>query len=154
MGYTHYWNNGTELSQATWNLFVADAKKLSENLPATTDTAGGCYSEDQLKLNGCMVSKEPVFNDNEIRFNGGSDDDMDLGHETFLIKRAGMDSFEFCKTARKPYDLMVTACLLLYSHYFGDETDVSSDGLADEWVCASELIKEVLGMDLTYQGGE
>lgn len=36
--------------------------------------------------------------------------------------------FQFCKTARKPYDTAVTACLLLAKHHFGSAIEITSDG--------------------------
>ena len=45
-------------------------------------------------------------NDDEIIFNGNPKDEQD--HETFYInKKNDKESFNFCKTARKPYDLAV-----------------------------------------------
>lgn len=42
-----------------------------------------------------------------IRFNGVEDD----GHETFYLPKKKR-SFNFCKTARKPYDIAVAMVLL------------------------------------------
>ena len=41
--------------------------------------------------------------------------------------------FNFCKTARKEYDGLVTAALLLAKHHLGNRIRVSSDGNIDEW---------------------
>jgi hypothetical protein len=34
----------------------------------------------------------------------------------------------FCKTARKPYDVVVVACLLVAKHHLGAEVELASDG--------------------------
>ena len=41
--------------------------------------------------------------------------------------------FEFCKTAYKPYDLIVTAVLSLAKYYFKDDIDIGSDGGNSDW---------------------
>lgn len=60
------------------------------------------------------VSGESIF------FNGD--------YETFYVQRtAGLD-FGFCKTARKPYDRYVVACLLILADEIED-FNWSSDGI-------------------------
>jgi len=77
----------------------------------------------------------------------------DLGHETFGLTRKvpkqhdyrkeEVTYFQFCKTARKPYDLMVQACLILYKHYF-PYVSISSDGDMDDWTEAFTFVATVL----------
>jgi len=77
----------------------------------------------------------------------------DLGHETFGLTRKVPKQrdhrkeevmyFQFCKTARKPYDLMVQACLILYKHYF-PYVSISSDGDMDDWTEAFTFVATVL----------
>src|SRR5205823_5357738 len=61
--------------------------------------------------------------------------DGTCSHETFRIiqvhKREEWDTnktdiFSFCKTAYKPYDILVTACLIIYAHRFGPLVAVRS----------------------------
>jgi len=77
-----------------------------------------------------------------------------LDHETFVLNRKVKQpdyqknmgksaSFGFCKTARKPYDLMVTACLVLYKHHF-PEVQISSDGNFEDWSAAFMFIAQAL----------
>ena len=50
---------------------------------------------------------------NEIVFNGNPKNEQD--HETFYINKQNVyDGFNFCKTARKPYDLAVLAFIIFY----------------------------------------
>ena len=70
---------------------------------------------------------DPQFTTDEIRFNGIGDD----SHETFALGK-GYNGFKFTKTARKPYDRHVLACLILAKKYFGDAIKVSSDGDNDD----------------------
>ncbi len=53
--------------------------------------------------------------------------------------------FGFCKTAYRPYDLAVQACLVIAAHHLGDAMEVSSDGSMNEWQDAIALCQEVLG---------
>lgn len=85
--------------------------------------------------------------------------DGDCSHESFRLSRVfraeewqkpehGM-YFEFCKTAFKPYDLAVTACLIVAKHHLGGAIVVKSDGELDAWKDAMRLCQHVLG----YGGG-
>lgn len=65
-------------------------------------------------------------------------------HETFRLgaKPVDVDTpwnkgnekiFDFCKTARKPYDTVVVACLAALADILGDDIEVSSDGSPEDW---------------------
>ena len=64
----------------------------------------------------------------------------DCSYETFMIERCvkkkyddGPLVFAFCKTAFRPYDWPVTACLVAFKHHFGDAVIVSTDGEDEHW---------------------
>lgn len=80
--------------------------------------------------------REPVFSENLIRFNGVGDE----GHETFVVTPSARD-FEFCKTARKPYDTAVVAILCLLHHH--TEIEVSSDGVPEDWWRGLEFARRI-----------
>jgi hypothetical protein len=61
-----------------------------------------------------------------VSFNGIGE----KGHETFHFK-AGKKSDDFCKTARKPYDLPVSEILLVLKAHL-PSFELSSDGFASE----------------------
>jgi len=73
-----------------------------------------------------------------------------LDHETFVIQRkypkdnrsytTPNEYFAFCKTARKPYDLMVCAVLILYKLHFQDRVSVCSDGDFEDWAPALNFV--------------
>ena len=80
--------------------------------------------------------------------------DGSCAHETFMITqhedqvpwRQGEDwLFSFCKTAYKPYDLLVTACLIIYKQYYGEQVHISSDGKSRDWDDARRICQHVLG---------
>lgn len=59
--------------------------------------------------------------------------------------------FEFCKTAFRPYDLAVTACLIVAKHHLGKDLKVRSDGDADGWFDAAMLCQQHLGYGLDFR---
>jgi len=78
-----------------------------------------------------------------------------MSHETFYLPRVYEPQdwqrpdergryFDFCKTARKPYDLAVTASLIALQHHF-PEVGVSTDGTGDDWTAGLALCRSVLG---------
>ena len=139
MGYTHYFYRPTHLNKTGFAQAAADCAKVvkAADIPIQ-------YEYDQ--------AKPACFIDNLIWFNGVGDD----GHETFAIPQiltpeswSNPDEkgqyFNFCKTAQKPYDLCVTACLIILKHYFGNDFKVSSDGEQEDWVPAINLVQATLG---------
>ena len=82
--------------------------------------------------------------------------DGDCSHETFRIDRDWKPEkwqknwqkegiFRCCKTAYKPYDVLVTACLIALAHHFPDVVRVTSDGESRDWQDARDLCSHALG---------
>ena len=76
----------------------------------------------------------PEISNTGICFNGDASKGED--HETFIIEREG-NGFQFCKTARKPYDRFVKAVLVIANYYAPGALKVSCDG-DDEPDCWTE----------------
>jgi len=80
----------------------------------------------------------------------------DNSHETFVINRLG--NKDFCKTAKKPYDIVVSFLLAIFSMKI-KHFAVSSDGFNrnqfradEEWI---QAIKEVnIYLDASYDADE
>ncbi|RLI84072.1 hypothetical protein DRP07_02200 [Archaeoglobales archaeon] len=53
--------------------------------------------------------------------------------------------FGFCKTAYRPYDIAVTAFLIIAKHHLGDKIIISSDGEIQHWYDAMHICQDVLG---------
>ena len=136
MGYTHYWTiNQKEISPESWFGFMQEFSeieaKFHEKLDHTTDQKYRIDSES-------------------IIFNGIGEQ----GHETFTMNRKNPmeesytgenEYFDFCKTARKEYDIAVCCALIIAKKHFGDIIRVSSDGGdEDGWDKAKELCQETL----------
>jgi len=146
MGYTHYVTRRKRLPLATFKLAVEDCRRVVEAL---------CQEKGFTVQYDRDDPKSPLFGPDNIRFNG----EGDHGHETFVIDRVyqpyddqskparGEGWFEFTKTARKPYDSAVCACLIVFQHHFGKWYSVSSDGEDDDegWVLARTFCQRVLG---------
>lgn len=139
MGFTHYFYRDIDLDKDKFAKAAADCKKVAEYLEIPIQ-----YEYNEAKM--------PVFADELIRFNGVDED----GHETFVVEQKfSIGSYEsqdddgkyfsFCKTARKPYDTVVVACLIILKHYFGEDLRLSSDGYAEEWEEGLRAVKECLG---------
>lgn len=80
-------------------------------------------------------------------FNG--DEKQGLDHETFAIKWYAHQgkADDFCKTARKPYDLLVCFSLLAFKAAFHDYKvfHFSSDGDNSDWEEAKDLFTRITG---------
>lgn len=132
MGYTHYFDHKRDFTDAEWSLIQSLTLHAIDKLPATTASAGGYHSDDPLRIRDGWGKGDPVINSEEIIFNGDESDGMD--HEGFMLtKHTDPDEFTFCKTARKPYDLLVTTVLLIANHVAPDALTYSSDGTEDDW---------------------
>jgi len=161
MGYTHYFSH-KQTKIKTWGKIQKDCQKLLAKMPAHSGSSGGHYDNEPLLLNGCFAHEEPQFTKNFIHFNGSdesyiwakdSDHCSELSHETFRIDRVpdAKETFHFCKTARKPYDLMVQACLLVYKHHSPETMELGSDGDPDDWKEAEKFVKDVLGYSVKFK---
>lgn len=113
MGYTHYWRINRKAARELKDHWGDIVKHCAEFCEAQ------CKEIIQREDDN---PKPAVFSKKEIRFNGIGDD----GHETFLLRNVA-SKFEFCKTARKPYDLAVISCLFI-AKAFAPSFDVASDG--------------------------
>lgn len=141
MGYTHYWTfnkpkkGKARLTEKKYQSAVKDCAKL---IRAHYIANGG--------LSGYSAHTEAGKYDG-ILFNGEGSD----AHEDFSLRatyKENLDSFgdgfNFCKTAQKPYDVVVVACLLILEHHLGDLIEVSSDGYLDDWYEGRNMVRRYL----------
>ena len=155
MGYTHYFSH-KKITKKKWEEITTDCIKLWENLPKHV-LIDGQNAYPTAKFSGDII----FFNGTDKGF---TQKDHELGkfpengHETFVLKREGSD--DFCKTARKPYDLMVCACLLVLAHYCpkmhlgSDAMDGNwkpTDGWPKEWKAPTKFVKKILGYEVTSE---
>jgi hypothetical protein len=117
MGYTHYFS----LTNATKEDRAGYLKALPSLLDIVTRYRDMLCYECNDTERGPMVSEEMV------RFNGKGE----AGHETFrfALSDRAVSLSEFCKTARKPYDIAVCECLLVLNALI-PSLEVHSDGFS------------------------
>jgi hypothetical protein len=145
MGYTNYYRTPRVMDEAKF-------KTLAEELQVATGFMPGNHSsandgEDPVILAGGDGTGEPEFNGELICFNGTEEGDM--CHETFYLERvkegngpANELKFDFTKTNRKPYDIMVQVSMLRLKHHF-PECEISSDGDTKDWKNGKSLYKKI-----------
>jgi len=109
MGYTNYWT-------PTKKITAGKRKKMVD------------FTEKAIKLSGVKIcgldgTGKPRVATERIGFNGCEADGDE--HESFIL--LADSEWAFCKTARKPYDVVVKACLM-YALELKIITDWSFDG--------------------------
>jgi hypothetical protein len=124
MGYTHYFYQYRDLADDEWRALQSGFLRLIalDGVPPLAR-----IDED--------FETPPYVDDHTIYFNGVGED----GHENIVISReagpswGGDGAFNFCKTASKPYDVVVTAVLAYLDSSFPDAFTVRSDGAPYDW---------------------
>jgi len=157
MGYTHFWTYQPNKIEDTEELrkrflVVRNIVKVARGIISRNPfihkgQAGGYYDDVPCKIKGGLGKGTPMINESQIWFNGDEKNGMD--HETFGIKwyPDGGIAKDFCKTARKPYDLLVCVTLLAMQESFkgtGAFT-FSSDGDNSDWETAKDLFTRITG---------
>lgn len=158
MGYTHYWTykpnqiKDTEMLRMRFRYAVDIInhahKMIKKNKFIHKGQAGGGYDDIPCIIRGGLGEGRPMINESQVWFNGDGKKNMD--HETFGIKwydDSNPNGFGFCKTNRKPYDLLVCVSLLAFDHAL-DDTKVfsfSSDGDNSDWQTAKDVFTSITG---------
>lgn len=124
MGYTRYWKR---TNKPITEDFVEEVKQI------IIDSA-----KKGIAIRDWDGTGKPYIGLNQIVFNGNKRADMDLSYESFILNNVAKD-FNFCKTARKPYDYTVRRVLKLAKKY-GLVTNVSSDGANNKIYSDEEYI--------------
>jgi hypothetical protein len=133
MGYTHYWTPTRPLTSTSFARIKAAAEEIvaiaqSELKIALADGHGN-------------TGTKPDFgqvHDSAFSLNGLGDE----AHETFYID-GDVRGFTFCKTACKPYDVVVTAILCLCDFYTEGTFGVESDGCRPDWKDGLKLARRI-----------
>jgi hypothetical protein len=131
--YTHYWGND-DLSPEDEQVWKDFWPQLVSDAAIIIDRAGVPIQRDSEDTRPPLLSVQEG-----IYLNGVGRD----GHETLVLNPSG--SWDFCKTARKPYDVVVATILLRASILMGKAFHLSSDGAwgEDGWPAAEELFGRI-----------
>lgn len=136
MEYTHYWRDVKFANLNNVNEKFKLFKKLIKKNHKHIYTAGNKYSTKLLVIQREYNIDLPIELTEEYCVFNGKDD---LGHETFYIDNN--INFNFCKTARKPYDFFVTAYLMLLANDASFIGKITTDGNSGDWKwCYDRLI--------------
>lgn len=133
MGYTHYFTHSKRFTNAEWETIKADVVTILETAVADGLALGDGWGENPMKPADAIKPEGITFN--------GLDDES---HETFGVGQKP-EGWDFCKTARKPYDDAVTACLIYLEGAHPDKFSVGSDGTPEDWQPGLALVKKALG---------
>lgn len=144
MGYTHYWDlkKTTAQTREQVKTALAEVAVLFDKLPQNSNAAGGYYVEEKLRLFGGQGTGKVYLTDEALIFNGDAKQSLD--HETFYFDISNMSDFNFCKTARKPYDFAVCVALLAMANHI-EGFEFSSDGDLKDWKPAIDFYNEKVG---------
>lgn len=125
MGYTHYWkfkmnpkdcNDGSKKFAKAVKLLKKCLAKVPAEIEVETDDTTNTVKVPFV-LKGGNGEGEPKFTDEIVCFNGDAQKGYD--HETCYLALNNDDyEFDFCKTARKPYDVAVCLTLLCFKKNF------------------------------------
>ena len=123
MGYTHYWEFKDNIAPKDFkdgeNKFARAAELIRKAYNKVTEMG--------IEIADGMGEGEPTISDTEVYFNGKGDESC----ETFGIQ-ANDGEWKCCKTARRPYGLLVCVSLLAFKETFGDDFSYKSDGITKE----------------------
>lgn len=128
MGYTRYWTR-------------TDKPIDDELIDAINDIIADCKNRGIVIKDG-YGEGEPIVNKNGILFNGDASTRLD--YETFYITndKEELNTWQFCKTARKPYDYAVREALKA-AEQLGFVTKVSDDGENNEIISDADYLAEM-----------
>ena len=126
MGYSHYWQPEEDTKEFTFS--GENWQKIKDALLKIVRQADSQGIDLELGM------------DREVIWING----VDESHENFVITKS-ISGFSFCKTARKPYDSVVTA-LLIYAHSIAPSLEISSDGETEDWYEGKYLLESALNL--------
>jgi hypothetical protein len=150
VGYTHHWYRKQVLDRAAFAAAGTDLRKVVEALKKNGLRFGRWNSDKEI---------DPEITSNLIRLNGiGA-----AGVEEFEVPQVFQAPFRIgddgrihahCKTEHMPYDIAVTAALIILKHHLGDEIHIYSDGELIDWLKGKQLCAEVLQYSDDFQLSE
>ena len=180
MGYTHSWNRPQIIEPATFNSIGKDLLALLPALEAAGSPLADAYGREEPAIgpefigfngvaccghakNGDIQVPWPAKDAHGIGDNAGVGGTLpyrtcngDCSYESVWFERCQKAGTEdgiaggFCKTAFRPYDLAVTAFLVIAKHHLETRFEVQTDGEHCHWADAFALCQAVLGYGAGY----
>lgn len=141
MGYTHYFTFEKPKGTKSADLEAAYTAALLECAKVVRAYQAMVTGDD--RLSGYTAHTKPGAYGG-LQVNGKGEN----AHEPFELREHFSEQtasgFGFCKTARKPYDVVVTACLAVLKYRLKNAVNISSDGSGEDWDAGVELARRVL----------
>ena len=179
MGYCHHWQGSFDGDPANFPALRADFEKLILPLAEVGCLLAGPsgtglpeFTDDFLAFNGLRHCGHELVDGPVVPYPAETASGIDAGpsqllrvgflayaasrrcdgaccHDSFVLrKRPGMG---FVKTAFKPYDLAVTAALLIAKRYWGEKIEIRTDGSEVQWSDAKRLCQVHLGYGTSFR---
>lgn len=143
MGYTHYFTFNKPKGVKASDLEAKYKSALLECAKVAKVYNAECLEReaDWERLSGYTAHTKPGAYGG-LQLNGKGEN----AHETFELREhfSENEGFGFVKTAMKPYDIVVVACLAILKYRLGNAIDVSSDGRNADWNEGVELARRVI----------
>ena len=149
MGYTHYWE-----FRVPKGIKAADLEKSYQQAIADIGKIARVYNKECTKKGelGSRLSGYTAHVGKNAYGGAAINGKGENSHEDFSLrehfKQNLENAFNFCKTARKPYDIVIVACLVILKHRLGNAIIISSDGNASNWIAGTELAKRLTGLKI------
>lgn len=147
MGYTHYWSFNSRpkgSAQDVEQAYQLALRQCQRILRAYNAEVKELDSKHPARLSGYSVHTK-VYTYGGLQFNGTKE----LSHEDFCLREHfSQNENNFCKTNRKPYDIVVVACLFTLKHYLGPTFSWSSDGQWHDLEPGRQLAARILRLTL------
>lgn len=145
MEYTHGWKRVKKLDAEKFKDFSNDCAEIAK----FAEKEYGITLEDGINEGPAQITEKKIW------ING--DSKKGEAYETFFIpcmeESREADEFgltsDLCKTARRPYDRVVCACLVAAKYHFPDEFFIRTDGEVKDWQDGFILASVILGADLS-----
>lgn len=132
MGYTHYFPAQRDFTPDEFARLGDAARKIIAQ-------ASQGVTPVQLAAEYDDPTEPPQIDGELIRFNGAGEE----GYETFYLPRCREGAI-FCKTAHRPYDVVVVAVLIAADTIAPGALTITSDGEPDEWQAGLTLASRAI----------
>jgi len=153
MGYTHYYSrNTTKLGSAYFygklaldaKAIIAEAERMGITIRGGNGEGSPEFTEGHFSLNGDSEAGE----DYETFFWEALPEQPEWQRKHFSAKGNPNEIFDFCKTAHKPYDAVVTAILIRAKVIYGECVEIRSDGDWSDWQKGRDLYEKVFSQEV------
>ena len=175
MGYSHSWTRPRSIAPFCFNAIARDFTSLLPALELAGSPLANPDGREEPEINSNFIGFNgvancghtpnpdvrlpwPIVTAHGVGTNAGQGGALphrtcngDCSYESHWFERVQDDEqgedrvFSATKTAFRPYDLAVTAFLVVVKHHLRSEILIESDGRACQWADALAICQEVLG---------